>query len=206
MAREKVFVFFEKQNFVEKVVFDLEEGNYKVLEKPFGPMMAHKDHSNIQGLHYHDQPLDFLLVASLITYNLTFGGLNGLTMFMKLFIVGIRLFTVVLLSCLFALLISFFGFAARKAVFATAFIVTTVVSKFLTFMINVLIWDKHATPFGLVCLLFTLPGGVLYQQSVTGPPPHDSTASKQTGNASVNGEHEDNQDKKIPAIDYSISD
>ncbi|PPS14772.1 hypothetical protein GOBAR_AA05830 [Gossypium barbadense] len=85
-----------------------------------------------------------------------------------------------------------FGFAARKAVFATAFTVTTVVNKFLTVMINVLIWDKDATPFGLVCLLFTLSGGVLYQQSVTGPPPRDSTASKQTGDASDNDEHEDN--------------
>ncbi|MBA0844286.1 hypothetical protein Goarm_001393, partial [Gossypium armourianum] len=105
-------------------------------------------------------------------------------------------FTAVSLSCLFGLLISFFGFATRKAVSATAFTVTGVVNKFLTVMINVLIWDKHATPFGLVCLLFTLSGGVLYQQSVTGPP-HDSTASKQTGDASDNDDHEDNQDKKV---------
>ncbi|KAE8678772.1 GDP-mannose transporter GONST4 [Hibiscus syriacus] len=75
-------------------------------------------------------------------------------------------FTAVSLSCLFGFLISFFGFAARKAVSATAFTVTGVVNKFLTVVINVLIWDKHATPFGLVCLLFSLFGGVLYQQSV----------------------------------------
>jgi hypothetical protein len=31
-----------------------------------------------------------------------------------------------------------------------------------------MIWDRHATPVGLVCLLFTIIGGVLYQQSVTG--------------------------------------
>ncbi|TYI48298.1 hypothetical protein E1A91_D13G237800v1 [Gossypium mustelinum] len=65
-------------------------------------------------------------------------------------------------------------------------------------MINVLIWDKHATPFGLVCLLFTLSVGVLYQLSVTEPPPRDSIASKQTGDVSDNDEHEDNQDKKMP--------
>ena len=69
---------------------------------------------------------------------------------------------------MFGLLISFFGFAARKAISATAFTVTGVVNKFLTVLINVLIWDKHAGPFGLVCLLLTLAGGVLYQQSVTG--------------------------------------
>lgn len=77
-------------------------------------------------------------------------------------------FVAVSLSCVFGFLISFFGFAARKAISATAFTVAGVVNKFLTVAINVLIWDKHATPFGLVCLLFTLVGGVLYQQSVDG--------------------------------------
>ncbi|XP_051146690.1 GDP-fucose transporter 1-like [Andrographis paniculata] len=77
-------------------------------------------------------------------------------------------FSAVSLSCVFGLLISFFGFACRKAISATAFTVTGVVNKFLTVAINVVIWDKHATPFGLVCLLVTIVGGVLYQQSVTG--------------------------------------
>uniref|UniRef100_A0ACD5XKD5 Uncharacterized protein n=1 Tax=Avena sativa TaxID=4498 RepID=A0ACD5XKD5_AVESA len=76
-------------------------------------------------------------------------------------------FVAVSLSCVFGLLISFFGFAARKAISATAFTVTGVVNKFLTVAINVTIWDKHASPFGLVSLLFTLAGGVLYQQSVS---------------------------------------
>ncbi|KAF2317954.1 hypothetical protein GH714_041278 [Hevea brasiliensis] len=76
-------------------------------------------------------------------------------------------FFAVSLSCVFGLAISFFGFAARRAISATAFTVTGVVNKFLTVVINVLIWDKHASPFGLLCLLFTLAGGVLYQQSVT---------------------------------------
>ncbi|CAI9100231.1 OLC1v1037182C1 [Oldenlandia corymbosa var. corymbosa] len=77
-------------------------------------------------------------------------------------------FLAVSLSCLFGLLISFFGFAARKAISATAFTVTGVVNKFLTVAINVVIWDKHASPTGLVCLLLTIFGGVMYQQSVTG--------------------------------------
>ncbi|XP_024979502.1 GDP-fucose transporter 1 [Cynara cardunculus var. scolymus] len=77
-------------------------------------------------------------------------------------------FTAVSLSCVFGLLISFFGFACRKAISATAFTVTGVVNKFLTVAINVLIWDKHASPFGLFCLLVTIAGGILYQQSVTG--------------------------------------
>ncbi|XP_071717208.1 GDP-fucose transporter 1-like [Rutidosis leptorrhynchoides] len=77
-------------------------------------------------------------------------------------------FTAVSLSCVFGLAISFFGFACRKAISATAFTVTGVVNKFLTVAINVLIWDKHASPFGLFCLLVTIAGGILYQQSVTG--------------------------------------
>ncbi|KQJ89814.1 hypothetical protein BRADI_4g27870v3 [Brachypodium distachyon] len=76
-------------------------------------------------------------------------------------------FVAVALSCIFGLLISFFGFAARKAISATAFTVTGVVNKFLTVAINVTIWEKHASTFGLVSLFFTLVGGVLYQQSVT---------------------------------------
>ncbi|KAK3133079.1 hypothetical protein QOZ80_6AG0531870 [Eleusine coracana subsp. coracana] len=76
-------------------------------------------------------------------------------------------FVAVALSCVFGLLISFFGFAARKAVSATAFTVTGVVNKFLTVAINVMIWDKHASSIGSVCLLFTIVGGILYQQSVT---------------------------------------
>lgn len=76
-------------------------------------------------------------------------------------------FLAVALSCLLGLAISFFGFAARKAISATAFTVTGVVNKLLTVMINVMIWDKHASLPGIVCLLVTIVGGVLYQQSTT---------------------------------------
>lgn len=93
-------------------------------------------------------------------------------------------FYAVSLSCVFGLAISFFGFATRKAISATAFTVTGVVNKFLTVMINVLIWDKHASPFGLVCLLVTIAGGVLYQQSVSGAgssqPQRESAVSKES--------------------------
>ncbi|GAB2289240.1 GDP-fucose transporter 1 [Dionaea muscipula] len=81
------------------------------------------------------------------------------------------------LSCVFGLLISFFGFAARKAISATAFTVTGVVNKFLTVVINVMIWDKHASPIGLLCLLVTIAGGVMYQQSVSGD--HAAAAASQ---------------------------
>lgn len=104
-------------------------------------------------------------------------------------------FFAVSLSCVFGLLISFFGFAARKAVSATAFTVTGVVNKFLTVAINVTIWDKHASPAGLVCLLFTIVGGVLYQQSVTGPSQQrDPVASKLSDIENNNGDDDDDDD------------
>eukprot|EP00897_Mesotaenium_endlicherianum_P000401 jgi/Mesen1/10361/ME000080S09748 len=85
----------------------------------------------------------------------------------------------VLLSCAFGLAISFFGFACRKAISATAFTVVGVTNKLLTVIINVMIWDKHASGFGVACLLVTIIGGVLYQQSTVkapakpAPPPVD---------------------------------
>jgi GDP-mannose transporter len=100
-------------------------------------------------------------------------------------------FFAVSLSCIFGFLISFFGFAARKAISATAFTVTGVVNKFLTVVINVFIWDKHASPVGLFCLVFTLAGGVLYQQSVTGAgsaPLQRENVSNQTGDENVGDE------------------
>ncbi|KAH7280161.1 hypothetical protein KP509_37G053900 [Ceratopteris richardii] len=69
------------------------------------------------------------------------------------------------LSCAFGLAISFFGFACRREISATAFTVTGVVNKFLTVILNVLIWDKHASESGLFYLVLTLVGGVMYQQS-----------------------------------------
>ncbi|KAK2967756.1 hypothetical protein RJ640_029652 [Escallonia rubra] len=108
-------------------------------------------------------------------------------------------FSAVSLSCVFGLLISFFGFAARKAISATAFTVTGVVNKFLTVAINVLIWDKHAGPIGLLCLLLTLAGGVLYQQSVTGAGnvSSQSTASKQIDSETDEDYADDNEEKGL---------
>ncbi|KAL2514952.1 GDP-mannose transporter GONST4 [Forsythia ovata] len=109
-------------------------------------------------------------------------------------------FFAVSLSCVFGLLISFFGFAARKAISATAFTVTGVVNKFLTVAINVMIWDKHASPIGLVCLLVTIAGGVLYQQSVTGgvgnaPAQRESIVLKQMDSKNSNKGYEDRNEE-----------
>ncbi|CAL9090541.1 unnamed protein product [Musa acuminata var. zebrina] len=118
-------------------------------------------------------------------------------------------FVAVVLSCVFGLLISFFGFAARKAISATAFTVTGVVNKFLTVAINVLIWDKHASQFGLICLLLTLVGGILYQQSVAGignpSQQHGSMASKQVNVMAGNSDSEvEKQGKGLSGKDSAV--
>lgn len=77
----------------------------------------------------------------------------------------------VALSCAFGLAISFFGFACRKAISATSFTVVGVTNKLLTVVVNVLMWDKHASGFGVTCLLVTILGGVLYQQSTVSSKP-----------------------------------
>lgn len=107
------------------------------------------------------------------------------------------------LSCVFGLLISFFGFATRKAISATAFTVTGVVNKFLTVAINVVIWDKHATPFGLACLLSTLVGGVLYQQSVAGDSVSVARLAKDASGAGDSGD--ENQTSSISCKNSDVS-
>ncbi|CAN1152474.1 GDP-mannose transporter GONST3 [Linum perenne] len=74
------------------------------------------------------------------------------------------------LSCLFGLAISFFGFSCRRAISATGYTVLGVVNKLLTVIINLVIWDKHATFIGTVGLLICMTGGILYQQSTSNKP------------------------------------
>ncbi|CAI0627264.1 unnamed protein product [Linum tenue] len=74
------------------------------------------------------------------------------------------------LSCLFGLAISFFGFSCRRAISATGYTVLGVVNKLLTVVINLVIWDKHATFVGTIGLLICMVGGILYQQSTSNKP------------------------------------
>lgn len=46
-----------------------------------------------------------------------------------------------------------------------------VVNKMLTVLVNVLIWDQHASAKGIFALLICLGGGALYQQAPLRPPP-----------------------------------
>ena len=58
---------------------------------------------------------------------------------------------------------------------ATLFTILGNVCKVLSIVINVMIWDKHATPFGILCLLFCLVAAYFYQQA---PLRHESSVLK----------------------------
>ena len=60
---------------------------------------------------------------------------------------------------------SYYAWLARSLVSATLFTILGNVCKVLSIVINVMIWDKHATPFGILCLLFCLVAAYFYQQA-----------------------------------------
>jgi solute carrier family 35 protein len=52
-----------------------------------------------------------------------------------------------------------------RQVSATSFTVVGIVCKLATVVVNLLIWDKHATPAGLAALGVCLFAGSIYQQA-----------------------------------------
>jgi GDP-mannose transporter len=48
---------------------------------------------------------------------------------------------------------------------ATTYTLVGVVNKFLTLLLNVVVWDKHSTPMGLVAVCLCLLAGTFYQQA-----------------------------------------
>ena len=76
-----------------------------------------------------------------------------------------------LLSCVIGLGISWSGFMCQTLITATAYTVVGVMNKMLTVLVNVAIWDNHASPMGLASLVVCLVGGSFYQQA---PPRKDA--------------------------------
>jgi len=68
-----------------------------------------------------------------------------------------------LLSCVFGIAISFTGWRCRAAVSATCYTVLGVANKMLTVLVNVLIWDDHASPAGIACLVGCLACATAYR-------------------------------------------
>jgi len=74
---------------------------------------------------------------------------------------GLLLFS----SCVVGVSISYLGFKARSLVSATCFTVLGVANKMATVTANVLIWDQHASAFGIASLVVCLIGAAIYEQS-----------------------------------------
>jgi solute carrier family 35 len=75
------------------------------------------------------------------------------------------------------------------------------VNKLLTVVINLLIWDKHASLVGTIGLLICMSGGFLYQQSTTKPKapkvePKEENDEEQQKLLQMQAAHEDNSTQK----------
>jgi len=68
-------------------------------------------------------------------------------------------------SCVLGLGISWAGFQCQSLVAATTYTVIGVLNKMLTVLINVVMWEHHASPTGIASLAACLLGGSLYQQA-----------------------------------------
>ena len=68
-------------------------------------------------------------------------------------------------SCGIGICISWAGFLCQSLLSATSYTVVGVMNKMLTITINVLIWDNHASGYGIFSLSVCLVGGSLYQQA-----------------------------------------
>lgn len=73
------------------------------------------------------------------------------------------------LSSVMGVAIAYFSFMARAAVSATYFTVIGNTCKILTVFINVMMWDLHASPAGLMCLFVCLVGAYFYKQAPMQP-------------------------------------
>lgn len=69
------------------------------------------------------------------------------------------------ISCVVGTGISWSGFKCQSVITATAYTVVGVVNKMLTVLLNVLLWDAHATSRGIASLVVCVLGGAFYQQA-----------------------------------------
>lgn len=63
------------------------------------------------------------------------------------------------------LLCRYTSWLCRGMVSATTFTLVGVVNKFLTLLLNVVVWEKHSTPLGMIAVSVCLLAGTFYQQA-----------------------------------------
>eukprot|EP00558_Chaetoceros_sp_UNC1202_P009986 CAMPEP_0197237600 /NCGR_PEP_ID=MMETSP1429-20130617/4390_1 /TAXON_ID=49237 /ORGANISM="Chaetoceros sp., Strain UNC1202" /LENGTH=315 /DNA_ID=CAMNT_0042696627 /DNA_START=330 /DNA_END=1277 /DNA_ORIENTATION=+ len=69
------------------------------------------------------------------------------------------------LGCLIGTGIGYTGWWCRGKVSATSFTLIGVLNKCITVLVNMMIWDQHATPMGITSLFVCLVGGSFYKQA-----------------------------------------
>ena len=82
--------------------------------------------------------------------------------------------------------ISYAGFNCQSLVSGTSYSVIGLMNKMLTVLVNLLIWDNHASNLGIASLSMCIAGGFLYQQ-----PPLRSDAQLVKGQVSPKTEMEE---------------
>jgi solute carrier family 35 len=68
-------------------------------------------------------------------------------------------------SLLPALYCRYTSWLCIKVISATSYALVGVLNKFLTLLLNILIWDKHSSPIGLLSVCVCLGAGVFYEQA-----------------------------------------
>lgn len=76
---------------------------------------------------------------------------------------------IVVLTCVIGVGISWAGWNCREKISATAFTLLGVTCKFMTVILNVIIWDKHASAAGLTFLSICIGASAFYQQAPMRP-------------------------------------
>merc|ERR1712005_16656 len=102
------------------------------------------------------------------------------------------------MGCVIGICISWAGFWCQSVVTATTYSVVGVMNKMLTVTVNVLIWDKHASTYGIACLCVCLLGGSLYQQSPLRDKPEDPEVRALTHLNEEEGHKE--SDEELPPL------
>lgn len=74
-------------------------------------------------------------------------------------------YVLLFLGCAAGTGIGYAGWWCRGTVSATSFSLIGVMNKCLTILLNVTVWDQHATPWGIASLMVCLVGGSLYRQA-----------------------------------------
>ena len=85
--------------------------------------------------------------------------------------------TLLVLSCIIGVAISYLGWRARSLVTATCYTVLGVANKMLTVLANAMVWDQHASLTGVMFLVVCLLGATGYKQAPMAETMEDEGAS-----------------------------